>query len=106
MPTIYGVDTTKKVTSILVRDAIVACFAQAHCSQTELQGDAKTQDNYCKEIVKKAFAETNGNYENPTKDSIVASIKWLAHFSESFRDEETIKQHFFEITSLVNQISE
>lgn len=33
---IYGVDATKNVTHIMVRDAIIQCFYEAHCNVLEL----------------------------------------------------------------------
>ncbi len=29
---IYGVDVTKNVTPVMVRDAIIQCFYEAHCN--------------------------------------------------------------------------
>ena len=33
---IYGVDVTKNVTPVMVRDAIIQCFYEAHCNILEL----------------------------------------------------------------------
>lgn len=105
MEKVYGVDPAKKVTPLMVRGALVMCFNEAHCSQVGLvgMGDAATTD-YCIQIVKKAFDETGGDYNNPTKDSLTAVLPWLADFSKSFRNQEVIKKHMNEILGLIKLI--
>ncbi len=102
---IYGIDTDKPVTSILVRDAIVDCFYQAHCEQTEMEG-ISDEDliKYCQELVKSSFIKTNASFENPTKDDLLKVVNQLAEFSKSFRNSEVIKKHFEEISTLINLI--
>jgi hypothetical protein len=75
--------------------------------QTELgETDSPEVMRYCKEIVKKAFVEVEGDYDNPTKIDLNAVMKWLAEFSESFRNIELIKQHMGQIQTLVDLIEE
>lgn len=109
MAIIYKVDTDKEVTPEMARDAIVECFYDAHCSQTEisnLEEDYKLNKSYCEEIVRKAFLETKGDYDHPTKNSLLATLPWLAEFSKIFRDQETIKKHMTEVLQLINLIKE
>ena len=102
MDMIYGVDTTKKVTLVMVRDAVVLCFYDAHCVQSGLvDGDIEMTKNYCQQIVKKAFTETRGDFDKPTKTSLLASLSWLADFSKSFRDQSVIQKHMGEIQKLM-----
>ncbi len=107
MNTVYGVDTTKAVTTEMVRGAVVECFYQAHCEQSELGNVGKNvEKSYCTQIVEKAFAETGSDFNKPTKASIEGVITWLADFSKSFRNQEEIKKHFGEIQGLLALIKE
>lgn len=103
MTFIYNIDTDKEVTSTMVRDAIVDCFYDAHCGQTGF--DSKDSDKlYCTQIVKKAFTETNGDFDKPSKESLLATLPWLANFSKDFRNQEVIQEHFNSIMLLINLI--
>lgn len=104
MSIVYGVDVSKKFTANMVRDAIVECFYQAHCGSTEIFEDEKMERDYCTRIVKKAFDETGGNYENSSKEDILKVMDYLADFSGSFRNKEIIKQHRDEIRQLVEKL--
>lgn len=50
---IYGIDLEKKVTALMVKDAIVECFYQAHCEDSGLAKDKDVNKSYCKSIIKK-----------------------------------------------------
>lgn len=103
MSIIYGVDTTKEVTPEMVRNAIIKCFCVAHSEQTGMANSGSdVVKDYCEQIVKKAFLETNGNFDHPTKTSLLATLPWLANFSKSFRDQTVIQKHMTEIQSLIS----
>ena len=103
MSIIYGVDTTKEVTPEMVRDAIVKCFYLAHSEQTDMaNSDSGITNKYCEQIIKKAFSETQGDFDHPTKASLLASLPWLADFSKSFRDQTVIQKHMNEIQTLIS----
>ena len=105
MAQVYGIDTDKEVTPIMVRDALVNCFIKAHCEDTgvdEVEGDVNRE--YCKSIVSKGFEETGGDFENPTKEDILNVMTNLMEFSRSFRDPEIIKKHAAEMTQLVEKM--
>lgn len=106
MAIIYGVDTEKEVTPMLVRDAVVSCFCLAHASQSEL-GDAnsETVKQYCVQIVRRAFEETQGAFDQPTKASLLATLPWLAEFSKSLRDPVVIQKHMGEIQQLIDHMN-
>jgi len=106
MTIIYGVDTTKIVTPTDVLRAIENCFVQAHSQQTNLGvgGDNLIDENYCQEIVKKAFRETEGDYENPTKESLIKVVDYLGNFSSSLREKEMIENNTKEINNLIELI--
>jgi hypothetical protein len=105
MNMIYGVDVTKEVSPIMVRDAIVECFYEAHCAQVDLGAKDDGVDKvYCKQIVMKAFEEKGVDFNNPTKKSILITIPWLADFSKSFRDQSVIQKHLMEIQKLIDRL--
>jgi predicted transcriptional regulator len=104
MSKIYGVDTTKKVTAEQVRDAVIACFSNSHCNDTGIDLDASSE--YCKTIVKKAFVDSHGNFDNPDKESLVKALDELAEFSKNFRDQKQIEEHYSKMVTLANMIEE
>lgn len=102
---VYGVDIDGTITPLMVRDAIVECFWEAHCMDTGIDDSEKDANRaYCKSTVEKAFADTQGDFNNPTKESIINCTKSLATFSKSFRDPSIIEKHFEEIMVLVNKL--
>ncbi len=106
MSKIYGVDTDKPITPLMVRDAMIECFFQAHCADTEVVGedaDESVNKSYCRSIVKKAFKDS-GDFENPTKQSIMNAMENLAEFAKNFRNPEIIKKHSGEIMALIEKL--
>jgi hypothetical protein len=114
MVKIYCVDTTKKVTPILVRDAIIRCFKEAHTevlkkmnennefkSVGERESFEKIQVNL---IVRSVFDNVGEDFENPTKTGIVKVLGGLAEFAAKFRKPEIIKKHYGEIMKLVEKL--
>lgn len=106
MVNIYGIDTNKKITPLMVRDAIVECFYLAHCAETGISAKVDNQSNkdYCQSIIKKAFDDTGGDFNTPDKDSILAVLDYLADFSKNFRDPSIIEKHYNQIMTLVDKI--
>jgi hypothetical protein len=102
MSIIYGVDTTSKVTPELVKEAIIDCFCAAHSEQAEMGEDIVLIRDYCSKIVQKAFVETKGDFDNPTKASIISVLPRLAEFAKSFRDQSVIQKHMGEIQQLID----
>lgn len=114
MNIVYGIDTSKQVNIKDIRDAIVECFTQAH---GEPLSDLKNYSNNLSQIefeevkrinvrqmVRNFFEETGGDYDNPTKDSILKVLEEIKEFSVNFRDKETIDKHFKEILALLEKI--
>ena len=115
MNTIYGVNPDKFFTPLQVRDAIVECFYQAHgevekkiLKEVALDfgqsGLEKISRGHVERIVRRAFAETGGDYSQPDKNSIIKAMDWLADFSKNFRNQKTIKKHYEEIMQLVEKL--
>jgi len=113
---IYGVDTKKKVTPIMVRDAIIRCFSEAHkevlklmeeCSKGMSEKDIERMKAIEIElIVKRCFDETGGDFNNPTKESLMKAIGKLAEFAAEFRQPEIIKKHYNEIKTLIDLLKD
>jgi hypothetical protein len=101
---IYGVDPGKPVTPLIVRDAIIECFSQAHCADAGMDISKEEGRIYCKTIVQKAFEDTGGDFNKPTKESIRAALKNLAEFARKFRDQETVQKHYGQIMELVEKL--
>lgn len=111
---IYGVDPSKKVTSLMVRDAIIKCFTQAHkhivddikkCDESMSKEELEKMKKINTEmLVKRFFDEISGDYENPTKEDLKKICDKLAEFSTCFRRPETIKKHYGEIMQLMEKI--
>lgn len=101
----YGIDLSKKVTPLMVRDALINCFFRAHCEDTGVDLDDKSSNReYCKTIITKAFDEVDGNFNDPTKKDVLNVMSKLAEFSKGFRDPEIIKKHAKEMTALVERL--
>ncbi len=103
---VYGVCLDDKVTPLAVRDAIVECFYEAHCADSGLgEEDPKSVRKYCADLIVEAFTKTGGDYNNPTKESIVKVLGQLVEFSKNFRDPSIIQGHYNQIMKLVDLLS-
>jgi hypothetical protein len=101
---IYGVDLDSQVTPLQVRDAIINCFWNAHCKDTGLSSEDSSTKTYCRSIIEKIYKDHNWDFDNPSKESIIGTLKELVEFSKSFRDPTIIQTHFSEIMELVNKL--
>lgn len=111
---IYGVDTSKEVTPIMVRDAIIKCFVLAHKEILEMMKEyykfgSKEEFKEMKELevellIKKYFKDTGGNFDNPTKEEIMKVLGKLAEYAKNFRNPEIIEKHYGEIMQLIGKL--
>lgn len=107
MAIIYGIDTDQPVRAEDVRDVVVHCFYEAHCTDASLsdtndgEGMSRT---YCQQIVEKAFDETDGDYSHPDKESLIRVLDYLAKFSKEFRGEAEIKKHYHDVMQLIDAL--
>ena len=108
---IYGVDLAEEITPVKVRDAIMECFTQAQQGLIEsMKVITKIEYEEAKEInvdliIKNAFDEVGGDFNNPTKESLVKVIMKLKDFAaDAFRDSEIIEKHAGEIMQLINKL--
>jgi hypothetical protein len=102
---IYGVDLDKPVTPFMARDALVECFFQAHCADSGLgTDDPAVNREYIQKLVKKAFGDAGGDFEKPTKQSILNVMAKLKDFAAHFRDQSIIQKHAGEMMKIVEKI--
>lgn len=111
---IYGVDTTKKITPLMVRDAIIECFLQAHDEELEQMreyGKIPSEKTFAKlkrinitALIKKTFEEIGEDFNEPTKSSMLHVIERLEKLAANFRNQELISKHEEEILILINKL--
>jgi len=108
---IYNVDISKDVTPIMVRDAIIKCFTQAQQEVTEsmkvISGleSEEAEKISVDSLIENAFEEAGGDFNNPTKESLIKVIMKLKEFAaDAFRDAEIIEKHTGEIMQLINKL--
>lgn len=105
MTNIYGVDLEGNSTPKKVLEVIINCFSQAHCLDSQLSGSSvEISHAYCEQLVRQKLKEVGGDFNFPTKESLVKLIQTLAQYSKDFRDKEVIKKHFDEIMVLINKL--
>ena len=109
---IYGVDLNEKITPVKVRDAIIECFTQAQQelieSMKEISGvnSEKAKKMNVDLIIENAFEGVGGDFNNPTKESLIKVVMILRDYakSDAFRNPEIIKKHAGEIMQLINKL--
>ena len=112
---IYGIDLSKEVTSLMVRDAIIKCFIEAHSETLEemkkdFEFESKKEFEQMKQLnvessVKLQFEKIGADFNNPSKGDLVKVLEGLAKFATNFRGPEAIKKHYDEIKQLINKLS-
>lgn len=104
---LYGLDLDKDITPLEARDALVECFFEAHCTDIGLDNSNPEVDRiYIKGIVEKAFLDSDGDFEKPTKQSIINAMGKLQEFAKNFRDPSIIQKHAGEMMTIVEKIKE
>ena len=108
---IYGVDLSGKITPVQVRDAIIKCFSQAqeelieYMKETTKFKPEKIEKMYVDSIIEKAFAEVDGDFKNPTKETLIQVVMKLKEYARDvFRDSEIIEKHAGEIQQLIDKL--
>lgn len=111
---IYGINLNGKITPNMVRDAIVECYYQADLKVLEdlfYTSDFKSDEDeegakrkHVEVVIKKLFDDVNGDFNNPTKKSLIAVIDKCKEFAKYFRDQSVIQKHYTEILTLINKI--
>ena len=111
---IYGVDATKNVTPVMVRDAMIQCFYEAHCNVLELARETfghppekkfeEMKKSHVKELVQNIFHRIGGDYNRPTKENLLLVLENLKGFASIYRQPDIIKKHISEIMLLINKL--
>ena len=111
---IYGVDVNKNVTPVMVRDAIIQCFYEAHCNVLELARETfghppeekfeEMKKSHVRELVEDAFHSIKGDFNNPTKDNLLRIVENLKEFASIYRKPDVIKKHVSEIILLMDKL--
>ncbi|MFH1236800.1 MAG: hypothetical protein V1648_00130 [Candidatus Aenigmatarchaeota archaeon] len=111
---IYGVDIDKKITPLMVRDAILKCFIAAHKEILDLMDEFaewkndEEREKYRKMqvelIIKNTFNDSKVDYDNPTKEGLIMVINNLAKYASMFRKPDVIKKHYNEIMMLIERL--
>ena len=116
MTIIYGVDTDKPTTILMVRDAIIECFTQAHKQVLEkdlcdFKGCMKPEDfeNLKKinmtQLIQSFFKEMGAKFEEPAKQDLINLCDKLAEYAKKYRSPEIIKKHYGEIMILMEKLT-
>jgi hypothetical protein len=107
------IDLTKDILPIQARDAIIQCFFEAH---EEVLEDLGNYDEISKKelenikkldvelLIKKFFDEVKGDFNNPTKKSLLEVCDKLAEYAKNFRNKKVIEKHYNYIMKIVNKL--
>ena len=111
---VYGVKFDGEITPCMVRDAIITCFYQAHHKVLEnmyqvqdfpnadIENEVKLR--HVKVLIKNMFREVNGDFESPTKKTLLDVLDRCAEYARIFRDEKTVVDHYNEILELIGHL--
>jgi hypothetical protein len=110
---IYGLDLTQKITAVMVRDAIIECFSQAHAEVLDMMDEytewkseeerSRFRNLEIELIIKNLFKEANADFDNPTKESLYIVIDKLAGFAVQFRKPDIVGRHYAEIKEILER---
>ncbi len=100
----------KVLTPIEVKDALLKCFLAAHKEAVEeatfdmnIPEDKKVE--VITGMVKKAFVDTKGDFDKPTKKSILAAMNQLKAIAKYFRNQDIIERHYSIMTKLIDKLN-
>lgn len=111
---IRACDPSEEITPITVRDTIIQCFTDAHTEILEMMKEYhefKSEEEFeemkkmdVKILIQAKFKEIDADFDNPTKDDLLAVISKLADFATSFRKPGIIERHYKEMMALINKL--
>jgi hypothetical protein len=109
---IYGIDESKPLTTVMVRDAIIECFAEVHKDILETSEHFVTLKKmtksdrivWVKEFIKSIFRWFGGDFDNPTKQDLIKVVHELQDYAKEFKNPKTISKHAKEIMGLIKKI--
>ncbi|MBU1074672.1 hypothetical protein KJ733_01035 [Patescibacteria group bacterium] len=114
---LWGVELDSDYNSTDVRDAMLKCFVKANGDAIAKSGvmqlpedeneKKKVIEQMTESFVKKAFEETGGDYNSPTKQSIMAALEKLKQYAAGQNhSQEMIEKHASEITKIADGLKE
>jgi hypothetical protein len=111
---IFGVNPNERLTTDMVRDAIIKCIYEADkevlddlfpSSDFDSKDDEEQKKYRHVEIfIEKMFKDVKGDYHYPTKESLIKVIDRCAEYASSLRDKETIDKNYNQIMILINKL--
>ncbi len=114
---VFGVYLDQDYNAADVRDAMLKCFVQANgeniakamdidLPEDQNQRSAKL-NKLTESFIRQAFKETSGNYDAPTKQSIIAALDKLKEYAEKQgHSQEMISDHVSQIMKLIDGLKE
>lgn len=116
---VYGVDIDAPFTAEDARDAIIRCFMAAHNEVLEetmfcdLRGDCPPEEEMeslkrldVRMLISQMFSKTGGDFDHPTKSSLMAVVGELQTYAANFRNNDLIEKHAGEIGLLLEKLPE
>lgn len=114
MNTIYGINLNEEITPKMVRDAIIECYYQADSEvlkelfqQSDFnsrEDEEKSKREHVEIMIKKFFDDVDGDFNNPTKESLIKVINRCRDFAQLFRDRSIIDSNYQQIFTLIERI--
>ena len=111
---IYGVDVNKNITSVMVRDAIIQCYYEAHCDVLELAKETfgqpprekfeEMKKSHVKDLIENIIYKVGGDFNKPDKDCLIKVLNHLKKMASIYRTPEIINKHVSEIDQLINKL--
>ena len=109
---IYSIDLSKKITPIMVRDAIIDCFttAQADIVDAMMLNTSSFSEDKIKKIsidfvIKSAFKNAHVDFYNPTKNDLIMVIAELKSYAkQALGNKNIIDKHTDEIYMLIDKL--
>ena len=109
--TIYGVDVDKPVTPQQAKEALVKCLEEAHeetkqlltedKAKAELELLEKTNARY---IIQDTFSRVGGDYDAPTKESLLAVVNYIKDFLCYCRAPEVMERHYNQMRLILERL--
>lgn len=114
---VFGVYLDQEYTAQDVRDAMLKCFVQANgesiakSMNIELPNDEAERsaklNSLTEKFLRQAFLETDGNYDEPTKQSIVSALNKLKEYAkQQGHSQDMIQNHVNQIMKLIDGLKE
>ena len=55
-------------------------------------------------MIRSYLREAGGDYENPSKESLISVIDKLANFASNLRDKKVKEKHYSEIARMIDKL--